>query len=45
MLNKTAACLLTVSDNIVTRQMISPEERERSLQKMIKLALESVLRM
>lgn len=45
LLNKTAACLLTVSDNIVTRQMISPEERERSLNTMIKLALESAVRM
>lgn len=42
-LGKTAACLLTVSDNIVTRQLISPEERERSLHTMIKLALESSL--
>ena len=45
LLNKTAACLLTVSDNIVTRQMISPEERERSLNTMIKLALESAVAM
>lgn len=42
-LDKTAACLLTVSDNIVTHQQISPEERERSLHTMIKLALESAL--
>lgn len=42
-LGKTAACLLTVSDNIVTRQLISPDERERSLHTMIKLALESSL--
>lgn len=45
LLNKTAACLLTVSDNIVTRQMISPEEREQSLNTMIKLALESAVGM
>lgn len=43
LLNKTAACLLTVSDNIVTQEMISPEERERSLNTMIRLALESSL--
>jgi len=42
-LKKTAACLLTVSDNIVTRVMISPEERERSLQVMIRLGLEAAL--
>ncbi len=37
--NKTAACLLTVSDNIVNHTMISPEEREKSLHVMMKLAL------
>jgi purine-nucleoside phosphorylase len=42
-LNKTAATLLTVSDNIVTKQMISPDEREKSLGTMIGLALESVV--
>lgn len=42
-LGKSAACLLTVSDNIITHQLISPEERERSLHVMIKLALESAL--
>lgn len=41
---KTAACLLTVSDNIVTHTMITPEEREKSLQVMMKLALESAVR-
>jgi purine-nucleoside phosphorylase len=45
LLNKTAACLLTVSDNIVTHQQISADERERSLNTMIKLALESVVEM
>ena len=43
--NKTAACLLTVSDNIVTHQQISPDERERSLDTMAKLALEAAVRM
>ena len=38
---KTAATLLTVSDNIVTKQVISADERERSLDVMAKLALES----
>ena len=41
--NKTAACLLTVSDIIPARKMITAEERERSLGEMTKLALESVL--
>jgi purine-nucleoside phosphorylase len=38
---KMAATLLTVSDNIVTRQIISADERERSLDMMAKLALEA----
>jgi purine-nucleoside phosphorylase len=43
--NKTAACLLTVSDIIPARKMITPEERERSLGEMTKLALESAIAM
>ncbi len=38
---KTAAVLLTVSDNIITHQVISSEERERSLTTMTRLALEA----
>jgi purine-nucleoside phosphorylase len=41
--NKAAATLLTVSDIIPTKQIISAEERERSLETMAKLALESVV--
>jgi purine-nucleoside phosphorylase len=41
--NKMAATLLTVSDIISTHQQISADERERSLDKMIGLALESCL--
>jgi len=41
--NKTAATLLTVSDNIVTHQKISSKEREKSLEVMTRLALESCL--
>jgi purine-nucleoside phosphorylase len=40
---KTAAALLTVSDVILTHERMSTEERERTLDKMIKLALESCL--
>jgi purine-nucleoside phosphorylase len=40
-LKKSAACILTVSDNIITKQVISSEEREKSLEKMTVLALES----
>jgi purine-nucleoside phosphorylase len=43
-LNKMAACLLTVSDVIPTREHISADQREKSLDKMITLALESAKR-
>jgi purine-nucleoside phosphorylase len=42
-LNRTAACILTVSDVIPTHEKISADERERSLDKMISLALDSTL--
>lgn len=42
-LNKMAACLLTVSDILPTHEKISADERERSLDKMIELALESAM--
>ena len=42
-LDKMAATLLTVSDIIPTHEKISAEERERSLDKMIDLAMESVV--
>jgi purine-nucleoside phosphorylase len=42
--NRMAATLLTVSDIIPDRRMISPEERERSLDNMARLALESAIR-
>ncbi len=43
-LNKTAASLLTVSDVIPTHEKMSIDQRERSLDKMITLALESAMR-
>ena len=43
-LNKKAACLLTVVDSHYKKQEISSEEREKSLNDMIILALESALR-
>src|SRR5688572_7076656 len=42
-LEKAAACLLTVSDNIVNKTMMSAEEREKKVSKMIELGLESAL--
>ena len=41
-LNKKAACLLTISDNIVTKESTSSQEREKNLNKMIELALETI---
>lgn len=40
---KKAACLLTVSNNIVTKEETTSEERQKSLKEMIELALNSVL--
>ncbi len=44
-LSKKAACLLTVVDSHYTKQEISSVERERSLNDMITLALESALQL
>ena len=41
-LNKKAACLLTISDNIVTKEATSSQEREKNLNKMIELALKTI---
>lgn len=43
-LNKKASCLLTVVDSHYKKQEISAEEREKSLNNMIKLSLESCLK-
>ena len=44
-LNKKAACLLTVADSHSKHQEISSEEREKSLDEMIKIALEASLKL
>lgn len=44
-LNKKAACLLTVVDSHYKKQEISSEAREKSLNDMIRLALESSLKL
>ena len=41
-LGKQAACILTVSDNIITHKETTPEEREKIFTNMIELALDSV---
>ena len=42
-LGKNAACILTVSDSLVTKQETTSDERERSFDEMIRLSLESVV--
>ena len=42
-LNKQAACLLTISDSLITHQITSPEERQNSFTKMMEIALELAL--
>ena len=42
MLNKKAACLMTVVDSKYIKEIATPEERERNLRKMIELALNSI---
>lgn len=42
-LSKNASCLLTVSNSFVTNEETTSEEREKSFNNMIKLALESVI--
>lgn len=44
-LGKKAACILTVSNNIVTGEETTSEERQNSFTKMIELALESSLKL
>ena len=41
--HKKATAILTISDNLVTKEEISAEEREKKLDEMIFLALETVL--
>ena len=42
-LNKQATCLMTVVDSLFDKRSISSEEREKSLDDMISLALESII--
>jgi purine-nucleoside phosphorylase len=41
-LKKEAACILTVSDSLITKEKTTSEEREKHFIEMIKLALESI---
>ncbi len=42
-LNKKAACILTISDNLITKEELPSIQRQNSFNDMIKLALESIL--
>lgn len=42
-LGKNAACLLTISDNLVTHELTTAEERQNSFNKMMILALETAI--
>jgi purine-nucleoside phosphorylase len=41
-LNKKAACILTISDSLVTHEKTNAQERQEGFSKMIKLTLESI---
>ena len=43
--NKKASCILTISDSFITKKELSSKEREVALDKMIKLALESIIKL
>lgn len=43
-LGKKAACLLTVSDSLVTKEETTPEERQTSFTNMMKIALEAAIK-
>ncbi|HZJ86359.1 MAG TPA: purine-nucleoside phosphorylase [Erysipelotrichaceae bacterium] len=43
-LNKKAACILTISDSFVTNEVTSPEERQESFTNMMKIALEAAIK-
>ncbi len=42
-LNKKAACLLTISDNLITHAATTAEERQNSFTNMMKVALETIV--
>ena len=42
-LDKEASCLMTVVDSLYDKRSLSSEDREKSLDEMIKLALESII--
>lgn len=45
MLGKKASCILTVTDSFVVKEELTAEERQKSLNDMIKLALETAIKL
>ena len=43
-LNKEAACLLTISDSFVTNEATTAEERQSSFNSMMEIALEAAIK-
>ncbi|ATI74311.1 purine-nucleoside phosphorylase [Mesoplasma florum] len=43
--NKQAACLLTISDNLVTKKETTADERQNNFMKMVELALETAIKL
>jgi len=43
-LNKKAACILTVSDSLITHEVTTSEERQNSFNKMMEIALEAAIK-
>ena len=43
-LNKKAACVLTVSDSLITHEVTTSEERQKSFNKMMEIALEAAIK-
>lgn len=41
---KRAACLLTISDNLVTHEKISPKDREQAFSRMMEIGLEAAIK-
>jgi purine-nucleoside phosphorylase len=41
---KKATALITISDNLITHELIDSESREKKLDEMIVLALESIIK-
>ena len=42
-LNKKAACILTISDNLITKEETTAEERQNAFKDMMHLALETAI--